>query len=125
MLSSISSSLENPKCPPALGPSTTIASGATPWCLSQSFRITLQAFSEETIGASFTLKPLANLGKAVGSPAPEIIKSTPASIAAFTCSSYCFIATIRLTPITPFKAFSLAVFICFFKALRLASRLLV
>ena len=76
-----------PRCPPALGPSITTRSGATLSCLSQSLRITFAAFKEETIGAIFTSCPFTILGSIVGSPAPEIIKSTPASKAALICSS--------------------------------------
>ena len=41
-------------------------------------------FALETIGASATSKPVANFGKLVGSPAPEIIASAPAVQAVLT-----------------------------------------
>ncbi len=61
-------------------------SGATLSCLSQSFKITLADFKEDTIGAIFTEKPLINFGNSIGIPAPEIIISAPPSMAALTCS---------------------------------------
>ena len=48
--------------------------------------MTFAAFADETIGAILHAEPLAYSGRCTGSPAPEIIMSAPASIAAFTCA---------------------------------------
>ena len=53
---------ENPRCPPALGPSTTIKSAVVFSFLSQILRTKLQALDDETIGAILTLEPLVRLG---------------------------------------------------------------
>ena len=43
--------------------------------------------TEETIGSSFIVLPLAYLGRLRGRPAPDIIRSAPASMEALTKSS--------------------------------------
>ena len=117
--SSSSLSLEYPKCPPALGPSTITISAVILSCLSHNFNLGVP-----TIGAIFTVLPFVSFGSIVGRPAPDMIISIPASIAALTCSAYSFVATIIFTPRIPFLHFSFANFISSFNAFKLHSKAL-
>ena len=77
----------NPRCPPAIGPSTTNASGRC-----ESFAHFLQSTSaarpEETIGTSLVREEgVRKRGRSSGRPAPQKMKSIASSTAAFTRSA--------------------------------------
>ena len=61
--------------------------GLTPQNDGEIIRINVPALTEETIGISFIVLPLAYLGRLRGRPAPDIIRSAPASMEALTKSS--------------------------------------
>ena len=107
-------SLENPRCPPASGPSVTIKSAVLPYFLSQVFKSSAAARLDDTIGAIFAFPASTSSGRSTGSPAPQITASAPARTASLTCSLYCCNATMTLTAIIPFPdASSFARTICF------------
>ncbi len=83
--SSPMSSILNPRCPPANGPSSTTASGLQP-NLSHFLHISSSALADDTIGISAVSLGGWMAGRLSGNPAPEIIKSARASMAAVTDS---------------------------------------